>query len=63
MTHFSIRPGKTVYLFVVMRTVTFPLGGPGGGETLNPPTLHVNVLGVRHRLAVYGANKIGLLVR
>ena len=63
VTRFEVQPGKTVYLFVVMRTVAFPLGGPGGGETLNPPTLHVRVLGVHHALAVYGANKIGLLVR
>ena len=62
VTTVTVQPGKTAYLFVVMRIARFATGGPGGGETIDQPKLRVRVLGVHHLVTVSG-NKIGILER
>jgi hypothetical protein len=57
----TVQPGKTVYLFIVMRIVRFPVGR-GGGTIIDQPKLRVRVLGVHHLVTVVG-DKIGILQR
>jgi hypothetical protein len=61
VTHFTVHPGKTMYLFVVMKIVPFRLQS-GDSIAINQPALHVRVLGVHHTVTVVG-NAIGVVAR
>ncbi len=57
---FSVHPGETVYIFVVMKMSRVHLGGVGGGESEALPSLRLEVLGVQHVLPM-GHSDIGVL--
>jgi hypothetical protein len=56
---FSIRPGETVYVTVVMKMSTVERIGAGSFTTQDQPTLRVEVMGEQHLLPIVG-DRIGV---
>jgi hypothetical protein len=61
VTSVRIPPGKTAYVFMVLKLRRFQLR-PGGGITFELPAMNIHVLGVHHTVNVVG-NQIGVLNR
>jgi hypothetical protein len=61
VTRVSIPPGKTAYVYMVLKLLPFRLGR-GDGMTFGLPPMNIRVLGVAHTVEVVG-NKIGVVNR
>ena len=61
VTRVRIPPGKTAYVYMVLKLLPFHLGR-GGGMTFGLPPMNIHVLGVAHTVEVAG-NKIGVVNR
>jgi hypothetical protein len=61
VTSVRIPPGKTAYVFMVLKLRRFQIGA-GGGITFRLPAMNIHVLGVHHTVNVVG-NQIGVLNR
>ena len=57
----SIPPGKTAFVYMVLKILPFNIG-PGGGMTFGLPAMRIHVLGVEHTVEVVG-NQIGVVDR